>query len=136
MPGRSGSTSRARQHVDVAVQRRQRQQRVAHQRRVIFRQRLQVRHILGAQRSMDFPDRAGRRALLQQRAQHADMGQVQPHFGETGQRQRRQRQFLDFRVGFEAGVAVDLGSRSAAARGWRAGPTDGYAARCRRSTGA
>jgi hypothetical protein len=51
-----------------------------------------------------------RRRPGQQCAHDADVGHVEAHFAEAGQRDRRQRQFLDLGIGFEAGVAVDLGA--------------------------
>jgi hypothetical protein len=113
-PGSAGSTSFApRQHLDVAVQVRQRQQRGARGGRVgarISSSRPGVSFRAQQRGDLRFVFAGGKPVLSQQCAQHADVGHVEAHFGKAGQRDGGQRQFLDLGIGFEAGMAVDLGA--------------------------
>jgi hypothetical protein len=102
---------RTLQHLDVAVQVRQCQQCGAGHVVVPGGLLLQARHVLAAQERDDGLVVLFRgRILRQDRVQHADMGQVQAHVAEASQGQGTKRQFLDFGVRFQPGVAVNLGA--------------------------
>ncbi len=72
---------------------------------------VKARHVLARERVVQCLAERGRRRLqFEQRREHARVAQVETHFGQTRETQRIEHQRLDFEIGFEAGVAVDLGA--------------------------
>ena len=90
---------------------RQRQQGIACDGAELRRDGAQTRHILGAQQAEQFGfESLGSRVGPNDGAHHADMAQVQAHGIEARQRQRGQRELLNFRIRFETGVTINFGT--------------------------